>query len=101
MKRLSSSTVALVAMTAMTSFAIAGEANRRVIAPVPFAHVQFKDTFWAPRLETNRKVTIPHNLSELKKQGSLGGFAILAGASQEKYHGYMWGDSDVPVAQTM
>ena len=28
--------------------------------PVPFSAVHFSDPFWAPRLETNRTVTIPH-----------------------------------------
>ncbi len=28
--------------------------------PVPFTQVHFEDIFWAPRLETNRSVTIPY-----------------------------------------
>ena len=31
----------------------------------------------------------------MEKQGSLGGFKVLAGDKAEQYHGYMWGDSDV------
>jgi uncharacterized protein len=62
---------------------------------VPFSAVTFSDTFWAPRIETNRAATIPHLWRELEKQGSLGGFRILAGDKSTQYHGYMWGDSDV------
>jgi DUF1680 family protein len=62
---------------------------------VSFSEITFSDTFWAPRIETNRVVTIPHLLRELEKQGSLGGFRVLAGDKSEVYHGYMWGDSDV------
>jgi hypothetical protein len=62
---------------------------------VPFTEVAFADTFWAPRIETNRVATIPHLLSQLERQGSLGGFRILAGNRSEPYRGYMWGDSDV------
>ncbi len=62
---------------------------------IPFSEVTFSDTFWAARIETNRVATIPHLLRELEKQGSLGGFRILAGDKSESYHGYMWGDSDV------
>lgn len=62
---------------------------------VPFSEVALEDGFWAPRLATNRVATIPHLLGELERQGSLGGFRILAGQTSEKYHGYMWGDSDV------
>ena len=29
-------------------------------APVPFTAVNFTDKFWAPRMETNRSVTIPY-----------------------------------------
>ena len=62
---------------------------------VPFTDVTFSDTFWAPRIETHRVATIPHLLRELERQGSLGGFRILAGDRSEAYRGYMWGDSDV------
>ncbi len=65
------------------------------LSAVPFNAVTFEDRFWAPRLETNRKVTLRHNLEQLEKQGSLTGFAILAGDKSQKYRGWMWGDSDV------
>jgi hypothetical protein len=29
------------------------------VEPVPFTAVHFTDAFWLPRIETNRKVTIP------------------------------------------
>jgi len=65
------------------------------IRPVLPASVKLQDAFWTPRLEANRAVTIPHILRQLETQGSLGGFAVLAGNAVEKYHGYMFGDSDV------
>lgn len=80
---------------AMAAPATAEGPRPRQLSAVPFTCVKLQDAFWTPRLETNRKVTIPHNLGELEKQGSLGGFAILAGTSEETYRGYMWGDSDV------
>jgi uncharacterized protein len=33
---------------------------KRQLEQVPHTQIQFEDTFWAPRLETNRTVTIPH-----------------------------------------
>ncbi len=87
--------IAATTLATMVALATADEPNRCQLVPVSFAEVQLQDAFWTPRLETNRKVTISHCLSELEKQGSLGGFAILAGKSEEKYRGYMWGDSDV------
>lgn len=65
------------------------------IQSVPFTSVRVQSEFWTPRMETNRVVTIPHNLRELEKQGSLGGFEFLAGKTTNQYHGYLWGDSDV------
>ncbi|MEI7901384.1 MAG: beta-L-arabinofuranosidase domain-containing protein [bacterium] len=65
------------------------------IAPVPFTDVRLTGPFWAGRQASNRLVTVAHNFSEMEKQGSLGAFRILSGDSSEKYHGYMWGDSDV------
>ena len=49
---------------------------------VPFAEVVLADSFWAPRIETNRIATIPHLLRELEKQGSLGGLARVPMSSQ-------------------
>ena len=72
-----------------------GLAIRPTVTSVPWTAVQFRDSFWRPRLETNRSVTIGHVLRELDRQGSLGGFARLAGHTTDAYHGYMWGDSDV------
>ena len=68
---------------------------------MPFTDVKLQDTFWAPRIETNRKVTIPHCLGELEKEGAMSGFAVLSGVSDEKYHGWMWGDSNVGEAQSV
>jgi len=33
---------------------------KKQLTPVPFTRVRFDDTFWAPKLQTNRTVTIPH-----------------------------------------
>ena len=34
------------------------------VKPVPFTAVHFHDDFWAPRIELNRKATIPAALGE-------------------------------------
>jgi uncharacterized protein len=67
----------------------------RPLTPVPWTAVKIQDRFWSPRLAANRTTTIGHNLDELKRQGSLDGFALLAGSPAAPYHGYMWGDSDL------
>src|SRR5262245_5565995 len=30
--------------------------------PVPFTSVKLEDRFWAPRIDTNRQKTLPHNI---------------------------------------
>ncbi|MFO7959173.1 MAG: glycoside hydrolase family 127 protein [Candidatus Brocadiia bacterium] len=44
---------------------------RPVWEPVPFENVQFTDRFWAPRMETNRSVTLPAQYEHLKDTGRI------------------------------
>jgi DUF1680 family protein len=69
-------------------------------APVPFTDVHLTDAFWAPRLETNRTVTIPHTFKQSEETGRVKNFelaeAALAGATDGKYCSrYPFDDSDV------
>ncbi len=69
-------------------------------APVPFTDVHLADVFWAPRLETNRTVTIPHNFKQSEETGRIKNFelaeAALEGATDGKYCSrYPFDDSDV------
>lgn len=69
-------------------------------APVPFTDVHLTDVFWAPRLETNRTVTIPHIFKQSEETGRIKNFelaeAALAGAAGGKYCSrYPFDDSDV------
>jgi DUF1680 family protein/cyclophilin family peptidyl-prolyl cis-trans isomerase len=71
------------------------------LRPVPFSDVQFTDRFWAPRLETNRRVTIPAALQKCLETGRIRNFenaaAILAGTAGERKFAsrYPFDDSDV------
>ena len=69
-------------------------------APVPFTDVHLTDAFWAPRLETNRTVTIPHNFKQSEETGRVKNFelaaAALDGATDGKFCSrYPFDDSDV------
>ncbi|HSK09104.1 MAG TPA: beta-L-arabinofuranosidase domain-containing protein [Vicinamibacterales bacterium] len=69
-------------------------------APVPFTDVHLADSFWAPRLEINRTVTIPHNLQQLEETRRVENFdlaaAALAGAKDGQFCSlYPFDDSDV------
>lgn len=65
------------------------------IQPVPFTSVTIKDNFWSPRLETNRKVTIPYNFQKCKETGRLRNFAIAGGLEEGDFEGIFFNDSDV------
>ncbi len=44
------------------------------VKPVPFTAVHFNDDFWAPRIEINRKATIPAAFTQLEKAGDFDNF---------------------------
>lgn len=69
--------------------------------PVPFNHVHLADKFWAPKIETNRTVTIPYAFDQCEKSGRMDLF-IRAGKALRKQPladrtppGYPFDDSDV------
>jgi uncharacterized protein len=49
---------------------------KRQLEPVYFTQVTFDDGFWAPRLEVNRKVTIPHIHRQLEATGRISAFDL-------------------------
>src|SRR5512135_964037 len=70
------------------------------VKPVPFTDVHLTDVFWAPRLETNRTVTIPHLFKESEDTNRLKNFDLardaLSGAAGLKFcTSYPFDDSDV------
>ncbi|MCK4749315.1 MAG: glycoside hydrolase family 127 protein [Bacteroidales bacterium] len=65
------------------------------IKPVAFTRVNITDDFWAPRLETNRKVTIPYNFQKCEETGRIRNFAIAGGLEEGEFEGIFFNDSDV------
>jgi uncharacterized protein len=49
---------------------------KRQLEPVPFTQVTFDDEFWAPRLEVNRTVTIPHVYRQCEETGRISAFDL-------------------------
>src|SRR6266540_4653567 len=49
---------------------------KRQLEPVPFTQVTFEDVFWAPRLELNRTITIPHIYRQLEATGRISAFEL-------------------------
>src|SRR5438874_2040340 len=62
---------------------------------VPFTQVKITDSFWAPRQETNRRVSIPHSLDMLEKAGNIKDFELAAAGARTGYVGPVYMDSDV------
>src|SRR3981189_1191556 len=50
------------------------------VKPVPFTAVHLSDVFWAPRIETNRLVTIPFAFEQCEKSGRMNNFERAAAA---------------------
>jgi DUF1680 family protein len=65
------------------------------IRPVDFTQVHFQSRFWSPRLDTNRKVTIPFAFQKCEETGRIDNFAIAGGLKEGKFKGIAYDDSDV------
>ncbi|MCY7350788.1 MAG: glycoside hydrolase family 127 protein [Cytophagaceae bacterium] len=65
------------------------------IRPVPFTAVKVTSQFWAPRLETNRTVTIPFAFKKCEETGRIDNFAVAGGLKKGTFRGIRYDDSDV------
>ena len=65
------------------------------VRPVPFTAVAVNDAFWAPRLETNRSVTVPYTLRRCNDTDRVANFERAAGRSSGPHVGTQFNDSDV------
>jgi DUF1680 family protein len=87
--------LALVAASAALPAAGDGPASYP-ISPVPFTKVRLTDSFWAPRLEINRTVTIPFGFAKSEQEGRLRNFERAAHKLGGRYEGSMpFDDTDV------
>jgi DUF1680 family protein len=65
------------------------------LTAVPFTDMVIADEFWAPRLETNRKVTIPYDFKKCEQTGRIDNFAKAGGQMEGKFEGIYFNDSDL------
>ncbi len=73
-----------------------GQEMQREYNAVPFTEVKFTDQFWAPRIEANRAVSVPHNIDWCENQtGRIDNFKIASGKMKGKFKGIFFDDSDV------
>ena len=65
------------------------------VKPVEFTKVRILDEFWLPRMETNRRVTIPFAMQQNEETGRVDNFAIAGGLKEGEYKGERYNDTDV------
>lgn len=71
------------------------------IQPVPFTAVHLNDAFWAPRIETNRAVTIPYAFGKCEETGRVENFVRAARRlrgeklEDDEVRGYSFDDTDI------
>jgi len=88
-------TAIIVSLMLLMSPAHSAGANDSKLRAVPFTDMVIADEFWAPRLETNRKVTVPYCFKKCEETGRIDNFAKAAGLMPGKFEGKYFNDSDV------
>jgi DUF1680 family protein len=87
-----------------TALAFSGAKSRTArdypVQPVPFTAVHADDIFWAPRIEINRKVTIPFAFHKCEETGRVDNFvraaAVLRGENPDRtLPPYPFDDTDI------
>ncbi len=63
--------------------------------PVPFTAVEVGPGFWAPRMATNRRVTVPYCLERCEETGRISNFVAAAEHNPDGFQGIFFNDSDV------
>jgi hypothetical protein len=89
----------LLIILALTSLGLSCQKTSRTdypFTPVSFKSVKITDAFWAPRIETNRTVTIPYALKLCQETGRITNFEIAGGLKEGSFCSkYPFDDSDV------
>ena len=65
------------------------------LQPVHFTEVKITDKFWAPRQETNRKVSIPHVIDQLYQTPRMQNLIRAGNGEKGDFKGLVFDDSDV------
>lgn len=64
-------------------------------SPLPASAVAIRDSFWSPRRETVREVTLDSVYENLESTGRIDNFRIAAGEASGEFSGRYYNDSDV------
>jgi uncharacterized protein len=97
MKKSMLSAAGWIVLAAAAVFSQAGPAPKKdyPIRPVDFTRVKITDKFWAPKMETNRAVTIPFAMKKNEETGRVDNFRKAARLMKGAYQGKRYNDTDV------
>jgi uncharacterized protein len=93
MKRIN---LGFVIVILVLSSCVKSEINIEKQEPVPFTAVHINDQFWAPKIETNRTVSIPSAFHQCEINGRMDNFALAGGLIKGEHKGdFPFDDTDV------
>jgi len=84
-------TIAAVACAGL----VYGQNKDYTIKPVSFTKVKLDDSFWSPRIETNRTVTIPASFARCESTGRVKNFEMAAQKSGKFCTKFPFDDTDI------
>jgi uncharacterized protein len=73
----------------------AAEIQDYPLHPVPFTAVKVEDSFWSPRMETNRVTTVWYDFKKCEETGRIDNFAKAGKLMPGHFRGTPFDDSDV------
>ncbi len=85
----------LMAWCGAAATAVAGELKDYPVQPVPFTAVRVEDSFWTPRMETNRVTTVWYDFQKCEETGRIDNFAKAGKLIKGEFRGTPFDDSDV------
>jgi hypothetical protein len=85
----------LIAWSGVSCAAVAAELKDYPVQPVPFTAVRVEDSFWSPRMETNRVTTVWYDFQKCEETGRIDNFAKAGKLMAGPFRGIPFDDSDV------
>lgn len=88
--------VVLTLLVSAVLFSCKKEQADYPIQPVNFTKVHLQDRFWSPKIDVNRKITIPAAFQQCEINGRVDNFALAAGLIQGEHKGdFPFDDTDI------
>ena len=79
----------------LATLPLAAQTRDYPIQPVPFTSVSVDDSFWSPRMNTNRETTVGYCFDKCEETGRIANFEVAGGLRKGGFTGIYFNDSDV------